>query len=243
MREQPWHKRNASTEHYRLYQNILDLHELTLEWLKQVSVDKPSSFIKKTTNPALVQTLFSLENLLDRFNTDATLDSALDDTSPNDLLSRLEYLVSVIQAWSLTSLLASVTKDEVPALLNQLEQASWKAGRACALDRWPSKQSNNLTNLSEVLLALKDTPIIERRPTRGCLVKRATENELWLELLDCPHKSPFVEVREAADKICCLYTHWIRGFAYRFNTKIVIEHKMNDSGSPKNCEQIWLLNQ
>jgi hypothetical protein len=242
MREQPWNERRASTKHYEWYCDLLDLHALTLEWLKELNVDRPEYFLKRGPSALMADTLQMLAYLTDTApGIHRKLDEILDDTSPDDLLLRLERLINTVQAWCLSAIVDGSDKAGLPALLSQLEQASWKAGRACADRKWSAMKQEDREDLRPILAAFARNPIYGRPDEGWMLKKRVLPTETQIELLSCPHHHKYPEVLMVADQLCSLYSHWTKGFAYSLNTKIIVEYL--PGGKASRCSQRWTLRQ
>lgn len=246
MRDQPWHVRNLATQHLVKFRNILDLHALTLEWLKELELKGHKQLIERGVEKKLSETLWFLEPLTeiiptdDKANTEKLLQSLLDDTAPDDLLNRMDRTVNIVQSWVLSALFKRVSEDDRITLRSQLEQSSWLAGRRCAEERWPQLTRNTRNTMKGIFSAFLNTPISGVPEAQHLLVRRLISTELHLEFLVCPHRSSFEEVKLLADELCSLYTHWMRGFAYAINTKIFIEYLPGNDRS--RCEQKWILN-
>jgi hypothetical protein len=241
MREQPWNTRRASTEHHQWYRNLADLHAITQSWMTELKSEQESHRIPRGASAEVADTLWMLEKLDEVTKMSAGssgLEAMLDDTKPDDLLGRLERTVWAVQAWTLSSILERAKVSDRPAVLNQLEQSSWRSGKDCANARWPSVPEAVRLDLRQILLAMRDSPLSGGARAAAPLIIRALPNELQLELLSCPHESRYPEVAEVADSLCALHTHWQRGYAFAFNPKVSIEQTR-----PKGmrCQQRWVL--
>ncbi len=235
MREYPWNVRRPSTQHYQRYRNLLDLHALTQQWLKDLNVERAPHLLKRGVGSEVHETLWMLENLAEAAtspnestgassaDTGRGLSDILDDTTPDDVLGRLERTVYAVQAWTLAGILDRTPKEERRAILNQLEQSSWNAGRTCAQSRWPHLEPHSRSDLRGILCAFNDSPLAGA-PERTFLIRRAVSDELILELRACPHCLPYPEVQPSAPHLCNMHAFWIRGFAYSLNTRISIEY-------------------
>src|SRR5262245_40166773 len=93
MTEDPWHLRFSTAIHEQWFKNLLELHELTQSWIKELSVDRIYSKIVKTISDEASQDLWMLDLL-----PQSKLDDLLDDTLPDDLLRRLEHTLWSIQS-------------------------------------------------------------------------------------------------------------------------------------------------
>src|SRR5689334_6044414 len=125
MRANPWHLRLPNTEHYQWYKNLVELHELTESWLKEVQSDRPSYLLTRGLGPEITENLWMLESI-----SKIEMRQLTDDTQIEDTLGRLERTIWAVQAWTLNALVGRVnllsTKD---ALNSLLEQISWKMGK------------------------------------------------------------------------------------------------------------------
>jgi len=233
MRENPWHLRLPSTEHYQWFKNLVDLHELTTDWLKEVQTDRPSHYLTRGLSPEVTENLWMLESL-----SKTEMERLLDDTQLDDMLGRLEQTVWAFQSWTLTNLYGRTTPSSTRnALDSLLEQCSWKLGRACVETRWPDLALKGKQDLRDILLALNDSPFAGYPQGDGFLVRRAIGSEIQIELRSCPHQIHYQEVKSVADRLCRLHSHWMRGFAYALNNRVSVEHVVQ---SPR-CIQRWFF--
>lgn len=256
-REHPWHSRIPSNQNQIWFRNLIDLHQLTLSWLKAVNREQPAHFIPRGVqpNPDVSSSLWMLDLLgSEGLDPSTELDNLMDDTSPEDVLARLDRTVWAVQSWTLNKLLrpakeseaqaprlSQVRSAELPradlATMNALEQNSWKCGREVCAQRWPGLQEDVRVDLRGVLSAFRDTPLNRSGIREGFLVKRATERQVEIHLLHCPHQTPYEEVSPMADHLCALHAHWIRGYLYSINTKITVESDRRG----ERCEQRWSI--
>src|SRR4051812_43232230 len=98
MREHPWHLRRATTEHHQWYRNLVDLHALTLSWLRELreqgtalsehSIRRWGSLASAEGREEIEDTLWilgsigeSLEKVAESPQAPGQLDALLDDTS------------------------------------------------------------------------------------------------------------------------------------------------------------------
>jgi len=242
MRENPWHIRRPTTEHYQRFRNLIDLHQLTCTWLEDLNLDQPTTphQIKRVGIPGIAESLRVLENLTSR-TVPKDLEDFLDESYPDELLDKLQQTIWVMHSWSLRSIFEQTPRDEWAALRNVLEQSSWKAGRDCCKRRWKQIPVYATKNLRGILAAFQDSPLSGYPKFSSFLIKRATAMELDLELLQCPHNSPFLEVETVADDLCPLHTHYMRGYVYHLNTTVLMDYKNGIRGSKKQdrCSQRW----
>lgn len=240
-REQPWSIRRAWTQHHLWYRNLRDLHGLTLAWLRRIGMERPSGFLRRGLGEEISETLWSLE----RMEGGDPLESLLDDTAPEDLLSRMERAVHVVQGGTLASLLERAAPKDEGSLRDALAESSREAGRECAQGRWGGLPSEARADLRGLLAAYRDSPLAGRPIDDPLLVRRATARELELELRSCPHQSAHAEVRSVAGELCALHAHWTRGFAETLAAGARVEHVpvgvAAGAAARTRCEQRWWL--
>src|ERR1700744_252004 len=104
MRDYPWHLRLPTTQQYQWFKNLVDLHELTREWLKEIQTDRPAHLLTRGLSPEVSENLWMLDSL-----SQTEMERLLDDTSPDDTLSRLEHTVWAVQSWTLTHIYGRAT--------------------------------------------------------------------------------------------------------------------------------------
>lgn len=241
MRENPWHIRRATHRHYRWYENILDLHALTRSWLSELNAERPAHLLAPAVAPEIRDSLRKLERVAQSAApAGESLESLLDDTSPDDLLMRLEHAVHLVQAITLRSMLDRVESASARSLTGQLEQASWRTGRDCAARRWPTLARAPVEDLHGVVAATRGNPFHGSGDSDPLLVQRLVSHELRAELRACPHQSPIPATRAVADELCALHAHWLRGFSYALNSRVVIEHFPAPEPGAR-CRQRWFL--
>ncbi len=240
IREQPWHIRRASHWHHQWYRDLMELQKITLGWLKELNIDRPSHFLGPSVNSAVRESIRGLEQAADlalQADTAGGLESLLDDTSPDDCLGRIEMAIQSLQGWTLRSILDRTPPDGLASLLGQLEQSSWKSGAACGALRWKNPDPAEYSDLRAVLFAFRDNPLCAVKHKDGILVRRAIRREISLELRICPHQSGNAAIASVASELCSLYSHWIRGFVYSLNPKVYVDYQ---PGSPTlRCVHQW----
>lgn len=221
----PWHIRRATASHYQKHKNLVALHGMTLAWLTEGKSSRAAHTLSRGMSAETTENLWMLDKI-------AALDSLLDDTSPDDLLARLDRTVNAVQAWTLRGLYEKSTASDRDAVRNQLEQASWRAGRDCAAERWKALADSSRKDIRALLLCLEDSPL------GGSLLVRATRSEVSTELLHCPHRTVFSEVREMADALCPLQFHWIKGYVHSLNGGVILDHTPAGSEHER-CRMRW----
>lgn len=230
MRENPWHIRYPSTEHYQWFKNLVDLHELTTHWIKEVQADRPSYLLTRGLSKEVSQNLWMLDSL-----SETPLEKLLDDTLPKEMLGRLEHTIWAVQSWTLSNLQERTTSSNRNSLDSLLEQVCWKLGKTSAETRWNQQCKKGNLPLREVMLSFNDSPLSGYPHSEGFLVRRAIQNEVQVELRFCPHQIPYPEVKAVADQLCHFHAQWMRGFAYALNHRTAVEHVVH---SPR-CFQRW----
>ena len=181
-------------------------------------MDRPGYFLKRGPGYEITADLRLLDSLAR-----SSLSDLIDDTSAEDILWRLENSVWVVQGYTLLNLIGRTTPEDKAALHTMLEQISWKTGRELA-----EKYSKQIPimwheDLRALLPILQDKYLAENGCMNPLLVSRATGCELQLELLTCPHRSKYEEIRLIADELCNLHAHRLRGCAYFFDSRILME--------------------
>lgn len=167
------------------------------------------------------------------------LETLLDDSTPEELLSRLEYTIWAMQAWTYSNIFQKTPANERDALRNALEQSSWKAGRQCGQDRWAKLPKRYRNDIRDLLRTLQDSPLSGYPHRKAFLILRGTPQVVQLELLSCPHTSPYHEVQAIASPLCELHSHWMRGFLYGIHHQTLLEHIVSSKKGGKRCQQVW----
>ncbi len=230
MRENPWHLRIPTTEHFQWFSNLVELHEITTAWLQEVQTERPSYLLTRGLSPELTKNLW----MLDHFSKNK-LEDFLDDTTPEHLLSRLEHTLWAVQAWTLNHFYEHSEAKHRNATETVLEQICWKQGRKCAETRWKLLTNQGNQDLRNILLAFKHSPFSGYPQGDSFLIKRATPAQIQIELRACPHQIQFTEVKPIANELCKLHSHWMRGFAYALNHRVNTEFEIQ---TPR-CLQTW----
>jgi hypothetical protein len=235
----PWNQRKALLTHHRWFKNLTDFHAMTRSWLEESQGEKASHSLdrlERTSAAHSAEDFKLLETL-----PDARLESLLDDTSPEDLLKRLEYSVSTAQAWTYTSLMGraaqSGNSDAGQKLTSVLEQATWKQGRAVAEKKWALAEKQDLRAL---FLTLIDSPIALSLGEDAFLLRRGLTHEVEFEFRSCPHFSQYPEVIPVADALCFFHSSWIKGYVYGLNHQVQVEYFPRASEGSR-CSQRWKL--
>ena len=232
MRDNPWHVRLANTEQHQWYRNLVDLHELTDSWLKEIQTDRPAYLLTRGLSSEITENLWMLESI-----SKVELEQLMDDTQIEDMLGRLEHTIWAVQSWTLNTLLGRATPGTKDALDSLLDQISWKLGQTCVGTRWKKFANQKQQDLRDILLCLKDSPFAGYPKGEGFLIKRAISTEVQIELRHCPHQIQYQEVKPVVDRLCRLHTQWMRGFAYELNSRVSVEHVVQ---SPR-CIQRWFF--
>ncbi|MGZ3688760.1 MAG: hypothetical protein ACXVBW_10695 [Bdellovibrionota bacterium] len=236
LRESPWHLRLPSAEHFQWFRNLVDMHEITTQWVRELREDRPEHGLTRGLSREVSENLWMLDSL-----SQMPMERLLDDTSPSDLLGRLDRTVWAAQAWTLANLFKPAKGEKKAtasmALESVLEQSCWRLGRACAEKRWPMSAGRTDADLRRIVLCLQDTPFAGYPRGEGFLVKRLIASEAQLELRSCPHRSLYPEVEPIADALCKFHSHWIRGYAYGLNNRASLDYL---PGEPR-CTFRWFF--
>ncbi|MGK5083299.1 hypothetical protein WDW37_08325 [Bdellovibrionota bacterium FG-1] len=188
MREHPWNQRRVTHRHLHDEQNLRDLHALTESWINAI----PQGAASNSPHP---------------FDQNPSLE---DDTTPEDVLVRLELAVHSAQA--------EILRVRLPDR-ELLKDLSWNAGKFCASHRWADTLTRRNSSLAPadkraLLLALCHSPLSYRLGADAFLVRRALTSEVCIELLQCPHRwSETVQMDQATrDELCQQQFHWLCGY-------------------------------
>lgn len=250
MREHPWHLRKLGTiTHYR-FSHLAEIHRLTLDWLTELNQNRPAyeltrSFSDRSGLPLSEDHQRVLDGLITH-----DFDSLIGAQSPQTVLSSIERIIFVTQAWTLTWILEKTPAPDLSNVIAILEQQSWNSGKRVAEQNW--NQSLGQSSLEEALLAYVSSAFSDWNTNRSLFVRRATRSEISLLLLSCPHQSKYTEVRAQADLLCTLYSHWTRGFLFALNNKIRFAASQTELPKPgqrfpsgtnaeRRCVQSWTL--
>ena len=229
-REHPWHARRLSVKHYESFQGLVAFHELTQAWLADLKIDQKSNLISRGVSSQFSADVWMLASLAK-----AKLEDLLDDSTPDELLSRIEHTVWGNQVWTLMNLQAQTSGVEKSALQSRLEQTSFKVGREYGAKRWPKFEGSG--DLRRILLAMIEIPLFSGVGSEALLICRSVPHAVKVELRVCPHQRPFSALKDVQDLLCQLHNHWMRGYAYSLNSKIVWEYQPQ---RPR-CTQNWRL--
>jgi hypothetical protein len=235
----PWNQRKALLTHHRWFRNLTDFQSITRSWLEESQGKRAPHQVERVAAAHFPENFKFLETL-----PDARLESLLDDTTPEDLLNRLEYSVWAAQAWTFASLMNHMAADEKEKLQSVLEQATWKQGRLVAEKRWSLAEKQDLRAL---FLTLVDSPVALSLGEDAFLLRRGLSDDLEFEFRFCPHFSRFPEVKPVADELCFLHSAWIKGYIYGLNTQVKIEYRpaplaeTQASQTHSRCGQHWTL--
>jgi hypothetical protein len=233
--EFPWHIRVATLEHQVRFRKLADFQDLTHAWLADLQVDRSTHFMDRGTNPEISKNLWLLDSLAHR-----DPGSLLEDSYPDEMLSRLCEMVYAVQAWTLQSLLDRTPANDRAALISILEQSSWKTGRSFSEKIAQKGTLNPTLSRSELLIRLACAPIFPLAGTDNFLVRRSTSLKVQVELQSCPHQLEYDEIHGHKDLLCRLHYHWARGFSYALNPELIIDYHPAKSISPSaRCRLEW----
>lgn len=240
MREHPWSLRRPTHQHYQWFQNLIDLHALTKSWLSQLDAHgKEQGKLLRIIPPEVRRKLEILESLI-QASRPADLEILLDSAYPEELLTKLELSIWTVQAWSIQHVQEVTQETEKDALKNLFEQTAWSAGRSCAQQRWVNFPVDARNDLQALFHAVENSPLAGYPHENFAIVRRSTPTSLELEWMEYPHHKKTTELELTSSKIFHFHTHWIRGFLYHLNTKIVVDLKDFGDG---HFSQTWRFHQ
>lgn len=211
----PWHLRNTVVRHHQWFDNLTELHRITLSWPETT----PES-LQKLSPPEDIAPFMGYLPIL--AESEPKLESILRERWPDPLLSQLEKLVHWVQDERLGELIKK--KPDWKAI----NEAADRLGHQSAVKRWP-KFVETQPDLRQILLMLEETPFSGYPHSQGILVKRALTNEACIDLLACPGANQ--------PELCAIYQRWIHGFISAFDARIQIDAKINSPG--QGCTQTW----
>lgn len=220
----PWHTRVHTHDQERRYRKLIALHDITLEWIEVLKLTPPGDLIREDLD----------EPLSPHF------EALLDDTSPEDVLIRLEEKIWKLQAHTLQAILKMNSYDPLESLVPQLEQASWRLGRRASEANSQALPEHLRHDLRSLVLTALESPFFPQG-TEGFLIKRAVRDEIQLELHCCPHQKPWAEILQVADPLCTIHSQWLRGYAYGLNPRVALETTTKKNTAQKRCCHRWHL--
>jgi hypothetical protein len=232
-----WIERYPQTKDLIWFQNLRDLHGLTLEWIAELKAGDLQSYILNCVPPKLAAEARDwLWNLEKWDASPAELHTLINDLSVKDYLLQMESMIKKTQAWCLAGSLASDGDRKIT--LSRLEQASWRTGRTVGEKRWSSPYHRpDIADLKTVFLTSIDGALHPNSALEPYLFQRLTRDSIRLELLECAHRWPEISTHEFqfASELCVLHSHWTKGFLYSLNPSIQLEHRVADT----HCQQLW----
>jgi hypothetical protein len=231
-RENSWNVRLPKAEHDQWFKNLIDLHELTNHWVRDLKVDRPAHLMSRGLSPEVQSQLWILDTL-----SSVTLDQLLEETHPEEFLPQLEKTIWTVQSWTLNHILRKENQNLNSPIVNLLEQISWKAGRMNGESRWSKAKNFGRFDLSAIFFALQDCQLSGYPQSASPLIRRATHETVEIELHHCPHQLSISEINSNENLLCLLHSHWCRGFIYTLNQRVSVEHS---TGTPR-CHQRWQL--
>lgn len=232
MREYPWHSPKGNLKEHQWYRNIVDFHELTLAWWKELEAQYAVYQLGRGLPNDIAEKHWTVKSLQE-----TELEQFLNDSTPDRVLLGMERNVWSVQAATLLYLLEKITKDsERDSLRALLTKVSWNYGRKLAENRWGTDLFKK-SDIRVLLAGLSEAPISAGSTGVGFLVRRALEGRAEIELTTCPHQRNQEEVRRVADELCTIHGGWISGFIYGLNNKVVIEATRQ---TPR-CLQNWRI--
>lgn len=218
MNESTWNRPLPLSHHQRIFSNLIDLHRITRDWLRALGIEGPAKphEIQRVFSPEIKSRFMKLDSLMDDAENRA-LEHLIPETSVESFLTRLHYTVWAVQGWTLQNLFEKTDEPERPALLNLLEQSSWKTGRQIASRKWQDTASNFAQAMPNVVSAIKEAPLMHSDMGQGFIVERLTSTSVSLSWLKCPHTLTVMETQSVVETLCHLHHQVIRGYLYALN--------------------------
>jgi|GEM_PF-856227 len=239
-----WHQRQTFYEQERRFTQLALLNEITLEWFQVLKMSPLAHPFEGILSSPTMTHPQSLQSLLGWSLTDF-----LDDTSAEEILSRLDHHVWKVQASTLHALIKKTPLDHQKndernlwraTLENTLEQATWRLGRRMAEEATKSLTDHARNDLRALFRMCFESPFFPTGQS-GVLIKRAISDEVQLELRCCPHQKKQFQIQPVADTLCRIHSQWLRGYIYELNPRISIETKLGNLNEGKRCEHRWQL--
>jgi len=219
---QNWLKRTPSAKDRLRYRCLIELHQITLEWITELKLPDLQKQIAMATEKTLPGSdhLWVFESW-----ESARFEDVIDDLSPGDFLTEVEKAIQSIQKQVLDLALIHQPKgsEEFKVILSRMEQASWRSGRRTAELLWKDTQPQLLRDLKAIFLSTIETAIHPGKGLDAYLFSRVAAQRIELDLIDCPHH--WVLQFHHADELCWLHFHWLRGFVYALNPAVQIDQK------------------
>ncbi len=235
MKDNPWHLQIPTAEHEQWFKNLIDLHQLTIEWSalathwirpqEMHSFRSSPEFSQGFVEKFLQSTPLSLSELL-----------RLDNLYPTQTLQRFEHSIWLMQAKMLQFLYEKIS-DQRPLLDRVLEQTARKLGETIAQARWKKQANLRSNNLEALYFSLHDSPFSGYPHSSGLFIRRAVISQIQIEFQFCPHQIQSQPIQQVADDLCRLHGQWIQGFTHALNPHVQIQSRIQ---KPR-CIQIWSL--
>lgn len=238
VQESTWIERRPSFEERRALSRLLALQQMTDQWFSDADVSESETqhLLERVAAPEVRRVWDQLRTLRTELTQVSveSMEAVLQAEMPAELLQRFERTILVFQASGLGMLLEKTPKNEQSAMVNLLEQSSWRAGKLHAETEWKGAP---IFLLRDVLSCLRDSPfgVFEGRPR--VLVIRSTQHDMMLEVRSCPHTSLIPEVKQFAQSLCTLHARWVAGFIHGLMPQIRLNH-VCPTGSGY-CGEVW----
>lgn len=235
LRSFPWQERTALLKQHQRYENLLEFHTITQSWLSPLAISKTrrknQDFHTLLNRPLVNSTGIDFPSL----------DSLLDDTSPEELLDRLEQSVWEVHLEQVQVRLSSTTENSG---LQTLLKSFFDSGAQFAARRWNVLKEGNPSrqDLRALLFLATNSPLSSRGGEQNFLIRKNLSHEIEFELLACPHLSHFCKKSDSLDSLCALHSEWMRGFLQTMNPRAEFHYTaLNRSQSAGKCRQRWSL--
>lgn len=221
-----WHERRSGLVHLKWFENLCDLHELTLAWISDLKIDRADTALSRGLGKEALENVWMLESIRD-----TQLDDFLDDTSAEDLLARLDHTIWAVQA----ATLEQIQSQDPSALRAILEQTAFRFGRNLAESRWRAWSELGQSRADLALAALHDSPFAGHGFHPSFLVRRKLAHEFQFLWRSCPHSRHYPEIGRSQTLLCDLHYQALRGYIYALNPRLELTLRRLTSTEPGEC--------
>ncbi|MCM0606447.1 MAG: hypothetical protein KA715_10185 [Xanthomonadaceae bacterium] len=230
-----WIDRSPTHEQYIAFCNLMDLHRMTLNWVKSVAEGTLSlpDHLSRVSSPGIKLTLEQLDQLSED-DLPTSFDEILKEWDPEDLIPTLDRIVKSMQAWILQGLIDRTQQSDHESLINILENSSFTSGSTIAQTRWAENIKSKPFTLDQAYNAFLYSPLGKSGQKGFLLERRKSTQTIEIETNILPLHSAYWEIKAVAPLVTRLHLQWMRGFMYRLNSQILVSefdtNSLNTSG-------------
>lgn len=230
-----WIDRTPTHEQYIAFCNLMDLHRMTLSWVKSVAegtLNLPDH-LSRVSSPGIKLTLEQLDQL-SHDDLPTSFEEILKEWDPEDLIPALDRIVKSLQAWIIQGLMDRTPQSDHESLINILENSSFSSGSQIAELRWGENLKIKSFTLDQAYNAFLYSPLGKGSQKGFLLERRKSTQTIEIETNLLPLHSAYWEIKAVAPLITRLHLQWIRGFMYKLNSQILVSEfetgNLNTSG-------------